>query len=158
MKRQHIWIKAVFERITASRKGDRSKTGNDMVNTINNENDKLMADYRVHFNSLVSISKDITRLSPAAAFTYLSTDIAGTGISEEQEVKAAVLQYKDMVFNLPTDNNMNVVGELPAFSYKRRSIRDILGGDGIVNLTVLFLFTMLSFTAAYVMFLRYDVR
>ncbi|MCE5251675.1 ABC transporter permease [bacterium] len=156
--RNRTWIKAVFEAITARRRGDKSASFDNAMRSINNENDKLIADYRTRFNTLVALSKNITRISPAAAFTYLSTDVAGTGIIEEQRVKDAVIQYKDMVWNKPTDSDGNVVGDFPPFSYQRRSLEDILAKEGFANLLVLTLFALLSFTAAYVVFLRYDVR
>ncbi len=59
------------------------------------EGDKLDEDYRNRFNRLVKVSQNITRFSPAAAFTFLATDIMGTGMAEERRLKRAVLQYKE---------------------------------------------------------------
>jgi ABC-type transport system involved in multi-copper enzyme maturation permease subunit len=144
LKRSQIWIKEVFERI------NRGKNFREVVGSINSENDKLIADYRNRFDRLVSVSQNITRISPAAAFTYLSTDLMGTGISEERRLKKAVLQYKNLVWNLE--------GDLPAFAFHRSSIKEVLGFAGLANLMILILFNMLFFVSAYAAFLRYDVR
>jgi ABC-type transport system involved in multi-copper enzyme maturation permease subunit len=144
LKRSQIWIKEVFERI------NRGKNSREVVGSINSENDKLIADYRNRFDRLVSVSQNITRISPAAAFTYLSTDLMGTGISEERRLKKAVLQYKNLVWNHE--------GDLPTFNFHRSSIKEVFGFGGLANLMILILFNMLFFVSACVAFLRYDVR
>ena len=144
LKRSQIWIKEVFERI------NRGKNFREVVGSINSENDKLIADYRNRFDRLVSVSQNITRFSPAATFTYLATGLMGTGISEERRLKRAVLQYKNLVWNLE--------GDLPVFAFHRSSIKEVFGFGGLANLMILILFNMLFFVSAYVAFLRYDVR
>ena len=158
MKREHIWIKEVFEMTQSMRQGDSSRSFDKVLATINSENDKLMADYRTRFNRLVTLSKNITRFSPSAAFTYLATDIAGTGIEEEHKMKEAVLNYKDMVWNKPIDSGGNILGDFPAFTFKRSTIKEVLAAGGLMNFTILILFNLISFAAAYVAFIRYDVR
>jgi hypothetical protein len=105
------------------------------------ENDKLTEDYRNRFNRLVKVSQNITRFSPAAAFTFLATDIMGTGMAEERRLRRAVLQYNG-----------------PVFSYQRSSVKEVLGPGGLSHCLILILFNILFFTGAYVAFLRYDVR
>jgi ABC-type transport system involved in multi-copper enzyme maturation permease subunit len=145
VKRSQIWIKEVFERI------NRGKNVREVVGSINSENDKLIADYRNRFDRLVSVSQNITRFSPAAAFTCLATDLMGTGISEERRLKKAVLLYKDLVWNKQQD-------DLPTFNFHRSSIKEVFGFGGLTNLMILILFNMLFFVSAYAAFLRYDVR
>lgn len=152
VKRQQFWIKEVFEAI------NRTKNWNDAQATISSENDKLIADYRTRFNQLVTFSQNVTRFSPAAAFTYISTDIAGTGITEERRLKQTVVQYKNLIWDKPTDSDGNIVGEFPSLSYQRSSIRQVLNFSGLSNILVLVLFNVIFFSAAYVAFLRYDVR
>jgi len=121
------------------------------MNAINSENDKLIADYRNRFNRLVTLFQNITRFSPTAAFTYLATDLMGTGISEERRLKQAVLEYKNLVWNKAKE-------DISAFSFKRSLIKDVLYFGGLGNLVIIILFNMLFFVATYVTFLRYDVR
>jgi ABC-type transport system involved in multi-copper enzyme maturation permease subunit len=152
VRRQQVWIKEVFERI------NKGKDWTDVQTTISTENDKLIADYRIRFNQLVALSQNITRFSPAAAFTYLATDLAGTGILEERRLKQSVVEYKNLIWDKPTDSDGNIIGEFPAFSYDRSSIRQVLNFGGMSNLLVLMLFNVLFFAGAYVVFLKYDVR
>jgi ABC-type transport system involved in multi-copper enzyme maturation permease subunit len=119
----------------------------------NSENKMLGEDYRNRFNRLVKVSQNITRFSPAAAFTFLATDITGTGMLEERKLKRAVLEYVDITGDWDDEK-----GNRPAFSYQRSSVKEILGRDGLGNCLILILFNILFFTGAYVVFLRYDVR
>lgn len=163
VKRQHIWIKEVFDLEHNIKPSDRTiskqrEALNKVLNNINDENDRLIADYRTHFDRLVTLSKNISRFSPSAAFTYLATDIAGTGILEERKLKQAVLRYKDLVYGKPIDSGGNLLGDFPAFSFQRSSVKEVLSAEGFINLTILIMFNILIFAAAYVAFLRYDVR
>jgi ABC-type transport system involved in multi-copper enzyme maturation permease subunit len=141
LKLEQSWIKKRFEisKVDDS-EGDDSERW-EIVRRIRAENDKLTEDYRNRLNRLVRVSQNITRFSPAAAFTFLATDIMGTGMLEERKLKRAVLQYND-----------------PVFSYQRSTIREVLGMGGLSNCLILILFNILFFTGAYVTFLRYDVR
>lgn len=148
LKREQSWIKGLFEggRLDYSERME-------LLNRLNSENDKLTEDYRNRFNRLVTVSQNITRFSPAAAFTFLATDIMGTGISEERKFKSAVLQYKDI-----SGDWDNEKGDSPAFSYHHSSVKEVLGLGGMNNYLILILFNTLFFASAYVAFLRYDVR
>ena len=117
------------------------------------EQDQLTEDYRNRFNRLVTVSQNITRFSPAAAFTFLATDIMGTGMAEERKLKRSVLEYVDI-----TEDWHDEKGNRPAFSYQRSSVKEILGQGGLGNCLILVLFNILFFTGAHVAFLRYDVR
>jgi ABC-type transport system involved in multi-copper enzyme maturation permease subunit len=117
------------------------------------EVDELGEDYSNRFNSLVRLSQNITRISPAAAFTFLATDIMGTGMSEERRLKNAVLLYMNILRDWDDEK-----GNKSAFSYQRSSVKEILGQGGLSNFLIIILFNMLFFTGAHVNFLRYDVR
>jgi len=151
VKRSHIWIKETFElgKGTIDR-----KTRQELINS---RNDKLIADYRNRFDRLVELSQNITRFSPTAAFTYLATDMMGTGILDERRLKKGVLQYKDLVWDNPTDTDGNLIGNFAPFAFRRSSLKESIS-EGLGNFVILILFYILFFTAAYVAFLRYDVR
>jgi len=119
----------------------------------NSEREMLGEDYRNRFNRLATISENITRISPAAAFTFLATGIMGTGMLEERKLKRAVLEYMDFAGNWDDRK-----GDRPAFRYQRSSFREALGPGGLGNCLILILFNVLFFTGAYVAFLRYDAR
>ncbi len=123
------------------------------------EGDKLDKDYRNRFNRLVKVSQNITRFSPAPAFTFLATDIMGTGVTEERRLKKAAQDYKDFLVQLYfKDENREQESEPPDFHYQRSSVKEILGLEGLSNCLILLLLNILFFTGAYVAFLRYDVR
>ncbi len=122
------------------------------------EGDKLDEDYRNRFNSLVRVSQNITRFSPAAAFTFLATDIMATGMTEERRLKRAAQQYRNISLEWYTDENRDEESTEPAFAYQRSSLKEILGQGGLSNCLVIVLLNVLFLTGAYVAFLRYDVR
>jgi ABC-type transport system involved in multi-copper enzyme maturation permease subunit len=105
------------------------------------ESKQFIDDYRNRIKRLVKVSQNITRISPAAAFTFLATDIMGTGLSEERRLKRAILQYDG-----------------GAFRYQRSSIKEALGPGCLSNGLILILFNVLFFSGAYVIFMRYDAR
>lgn len=154
IKREQFWIKEAFDL------NNQKQNLTDAVKVINSKNDKLVADYRNRYNRLINVSQNITRFSPTAAFTYLATDLMGTGISEERKLKQAVLQYKNLVSN--NRNPMDFMGKqnvsFPAFIFQGHSIREVLSIGGLSNLVIIIIFNMLFFASAYIAFLRYDVR
>ncbi|MBW7991024.1 MAG: ABC transporter permease subunit [Planctomycetes bacterium] len=156
LKRQQIMSRARFEykRIPKTRP-DFEKLQIALIFRAKTEGDKLDEDYRNRFNRLVKASQNITRFSPAAAFTFLATDIMGTGMAEERRLKRAAQQYKD---NMNEWWKRDEKGKRPLFNYQRSSVKEILGQGGLSNCLVLILLNVLFFTGAYVAFLRYDVR
>ena len=139
LKSDQVWVSSIFENINSSKSGHSERIGGS--DRIKAEYDKLIEDCRNSVNRLVKVSQSITRISPAAIFTYLATDIMTTGISEEQKLKSAVLQYDD-----------------GGFSYQRSSVKEVLSSGGLSNGLILILFNILFFVSGYVAFLRYDVR
>jgi ABC-type transport system involved in multi-copper enzyme maturation permease subunit len=154
LKRRRNWIKGDFER----RRADDSRRREIIIRRMMAEIDNLNEDYRNRFNRLVKVSQNITRISPAPAFTFLATDIMGTGMAEERRLKRAVLQHRNILIDWNTNENRDEKSKQPVFSYQRSSVKEILGQGGLSNFLILILFNILFFTGAYVAFLRYDVR
>ena len=154
LKRRRDWIKGDFERSRA----DDSRREEIIVRRMMTEIDILNEDYRNRFNSLVKVSQNITRISPAAAFTFLATDIMGTGMAEERRLKRAALQSRNILLDWYMNEKRDEKSKQPVFSYQRSSVKEILGQGGLSNFLILILFNILFFTGAYVAFLRYDVR
>jgi ABC-type transport system involved in multi-copper enzyme maturation permease subunit len=117
------------------------------------ESNQLAEDYRNRFHKLLAVSQNITRISPAAAFTFLATDLMGTGVAEERKLKSAVLQYRDTIEKWRGRREPR-----PIFRYERSTCGETLAQGGLGNLLILTLFGILLGTGAYVAFLRYDVR
>jgi ABC-type transport system involved in multi-copper enzyme maturation permease subunit len=151
-KRSHIWIKETFE----LGKGTIDyKTRQELINSQNN---KLIDDYRNRFDRLVTLSQNITRFSPAATYTYLTTNLMGTGILDERRLKRSVLRYKDLIKDNPSDSDGNLVGNFTPFSFQRSSVKEILSAGGLSSMAILIFFNVLFLVSAYAAFLRYDVR
>ena len=149
LRREQSWIINRFKKYRTD-----ASEHDEIDSRLRAENDKLTEDYRNCFNRLAKVSQNITRISPAAAFTFLVTDIMGTGMAEERKLKRAVLQYKDIL----GDWDMDEKGKNPDLGYQRSSIKEVLGQGFLSNCLILILFNILFFTGAHVAFLRYDVR
>jgi ABC-type transport system involved in multi-copper enzyme maturation permease subunit len=156
-KRQQIWTREILLAIVEGRSRGGQGGGaarKEHLGTINTEFDKLESDYRVKFDRLVRLSKNINRISPAASFVYAATELAGTGIAEEGLLKEGVVRYKDAVLQ-----NLNQgKKEQPAFSYKYRSVGQVMVQGGLFDIAWLAVFTILLFAGGYMAFVRYDVR
>lgn len=122
------------------------------------ESSKLDEDYRNHLHRLVKAFQNITRLSPASAFTLLATDIMGTGVAEERKLKMAVQSYKDFGLQRVAASENPEEQSDPLFHYQRSSIPEILDQEGLSNALILLLFNLLFLAGAYVAFMRYDAR
>ncbi len=159
LKRRQIMIRVLFEvkRIPKTRPDFEERQKALQLRAIA-EGDKLDEDYRNRINSLVTVSQSITGFSPAPAFSFLATDIMGTGVAEERRLKKAAQGYKDLLVQMFTDGTWTGESEPPDFHYRRSSVKEILGQGGLSNCLILILFNLLFFTGAYVAFLRYDVR
>ena len=147
LRRQHIAKRGLME-ITRTPDGPERRA---CIERIRSEQNQVTEDYRNRFHRLVTLSQNITRVSPTAAFTFLATDLMGTGISEERRLKSAVLQ--DLFGNEGGEER-----DRPQFSYQRTSCRETLAQGGLNNFLILILFNLLFFATTYVAFLRYDVR
>jgi ABC-type transport system involved in multi-copper enzyme maturation permease subunit len=149
-KRQQIWSREVL--MTYTDRGSWSAR----VKTMNEEFDWMEEDYRLKFDRLVRLSRSVNRVSPAASFMDAATEIAGTGIGEETRLKAEVIRYKNQA--LPSLSRDRTAKEAPAFSYRARSLSEVLADGGLVDLAWLAVFNIFLFAAGYVAFIRTDPR
>jgi ABC-type transport system involved in multi-copper enzyme maturation permease subunit len=122
------------------------------------EKNDLVSDYRARLDWLVSLSRAFIRLSPAGAYTFLAGDLSNTGMLELLNLKHSILVYRDIFLGFPHNENLEVVGDYPAFIYERLTLTQILINGGLLNLALLLLHTAVVFAASYVLFLRYDAR
>jgi ABC-type transport system involved in multi-copper enzyme maturation permease subunit len=154
-KRERTWTREVVLLIH-----DKRGTGHLHFRAINDENDALEQDYRLKFERLVRLSRNLNRISPAASFLDAASEIAGTGIGEETRLKQEVIRYKDSIIDKMIENRMNDNREAqyPAFEYRPRSLADIFAEGALFDTAWLVFFNILSFAVAYVAFVRYDVR
>ena len=141
---------------------------------------RLDQDYVNKKNIQVSIAMNISRISPASCYTYIVSELSGTGPLEMNNFLAHAGRFQDrlnaelydkiiltsygntrgsMVMNSTTTegfkpNELSVPHLMP---YHHISLREAMK-NGWVDILLLGLFNILFFTASFVSFLRYDVR
>jgi ABC-type transport system involved in multi-copper enzyme maturation permease subunit len=152
-KRQQTWTREI---LLSMRDRDWEKH----IRTISHENDQMERDYRLKFARLVRLSRNINRISPAASFLDASSEIAGTGIGEENRLKQEVVRYKDSIIDAIISNRNAGIREAsyPAFAYVPRPLAEIFAGGVLFDAAWLVFFNILSFALAHVAFIRYDAR
>ena len=151
-KRQQVWTREVLLGI----RGEKDWAAR--VKTISAENDALEADYRVKFDRLVALSKNINRISPVASFVYAATEIAGTGIGEEGAFKREIVRYKDSLIDRTLADPDKGTADSPAFRYAYRPLGDVLAAGALFDIAWLAACGILFFALSYLAFIRYDVR
>jgi ABC-type transport system involved in multi-copper enzyme maturation permease subunit len=151
-KRQQVWTREVLLRIRGE--GDWASH----VKAISAENDALEADYRVKFDRLVALSKNINRVSPVASFIYAATEIAGTGIGEEGALKQEVIRYKNALIDRTLASPDGGAAATPAFRYAYRPLDRVLASGALFDAAWLVVCGILFFALSYLAFVRYDVR
>ncbi len=153
-KREQDWTREVLLGI--------SKGGNwpERMRALSAETDRTEQDYRLKFERLVRLSRNINRISPAASFLDASSEIAGTGIAEESRLKAEVIRYKDsLIDRLIADHDSGKRDvQYPAFVYTARPLAEIFAEGALFDTAWLAFFNILAFALAFVAFIRYDVR
>jgi ABC-type transport system involved in multi-copper enzyme maturation permease subunit len=156
-QRRQIWSSEVLTMIGEQRAvGFRGDAGirQKHIDAIDSRFDKLEADYRTKFNRLIRTAKTINRLSPAAGWVYAATDMAGTGIGEDERLKDQIIRYKDAVLQGMKRGDK----ESPAFVYKYRSIGRVLADGALIDLSGLIIWAIVLFALSFIAFVRYDVR
>ncbi len=151
-KRNQIWTREVLL-------GIQDRNWMDHYSSINREHGLLEEDYRNKFNKLVRLSKNINRISPVSSFVYAVTDLAGTGIGEEENLKRAVISYNNSIFPEISAAVMDrEPRQYPAFQYNYRELSEVFARGTLFDMTWLIFFNILFFVLSYMAFIRYDVR
>ncbi len=154
MEQRLASVQAIYERIHE----DKSWTGSGserMARQIRDANDRILASYRPQLNNLIAVTKEIGRVSPGGALTFLLTDAGNTGIYEELRYKDAIAMYAQRNFDYI--NNIRQ-GTMEDFHYERSSLGEVLSGPAMADLLVLILFSILFVAASMMSFLNYDPR
>lgn len=151
-KKQQIWTREILLAV-------KDRKWEEHYRSINDELDRLEEDYRNKFNRLVNLSKNINRISPVASFVYAVTEVAGTGVGEEEQLKKAVIEYKNNIFPEVSSATLSQQNkEFPTFSYRYRSISQVFKQGGLFDAAWLVFFNILLLSISYFSFVKYDVR
>lgn len=124
------------------------------------ENEAISERYRRPLGRLVGLARGLSRISPAASYVHAATALAGTGIDDELDLKARVIDHWGRIFPALAARHLepSSAPSLPAFTYERRSLGEALSGPTLFDLAWLALATALLVVWAARGLDRYDVR
>ena len=144
------------------------KKQEEMLAKIVEEHGKIENAYREKRNRQIQIGVDLSRISPVSSYTYIVAVLARTGLEHQEAfVQAAKRyqidfssffneQYRKMVRTLPQETKPDLTG-FPEFSFRPETLSESLAHTW-VDIILLFLFSASFFMAAFISFLRADVR
>ena len=125
---------------------------------------RVRNEHKAALHKQMTLSKALSSLSPLAAFTYLATDLANTGIRSEQHFRRTVDTFRSQFVTYINGElasrrflDRPDVSDMPEFRYETRTASDI-AGDNLIHILLLVLFNAIFLMAAFLSFLRYDVR
>lgn len=160
---------------------------NKFMGAIADERDKKMDEFSGRLNEermnrqrvQEQLAFGLARVSPAATFSLAVTSLAGTSLSLKDYFRRSATAYQQqyakfmkektgiltggrmMMFRNSTDDAQKPKpidpNEMPSFTYTPASFGDVIG-SGLPDIGLLALFNIIFFIAAYVRFMRYDVR
>ena len=140
---------------------------------------QIEQDYKNKRNVQASVAMNLSRISPISCYTYLLSELSGTGITEQENFDENAQRYQDEVKKTIYDNfvimSYGGVGggrattidpiegfdqakaSLPEMHYRYQTLAEALQA-GWADILLLFLFNILFFIAAFLRFRKYDVR
>jgi ABC-type transport system involved in multi-copper enzyme maturation permease subunit len=160
---------------------------NTFMQNIADERDKKMQEFSSRVNEERSnrqhvqewLAFGLSRISPASVFSLAVTSLAGTSLSLKDYFHQSAIAYQRlfakfmkektgmltggrmMIFRRSVDDGNKPKpidpNELPSFSYTPMSLHDVFSSS-LIDVGLLLFFNLVFFVAAYVGFMRYDVR
>jgi ABC-type transport system involved in multi-copper enzyme maturation permease subunit len=132
----------------------------------------LQDEFRRKVGAQTRLSRDLSMISPLADFTYLATDLTSTGtmnlrhfvhlreiwdqaFGAYQRNRLAALQKQNPAvdwWNTPVD-----VSDMPRFQYKEEALAARAKGT-VWPFAIMMIMNLIVFSAAYISFVKYDVR
>ena len=135
------------------------------------EGNKLWKDLETKSALQTKLSKNLACISPFANFVYVATDLTGTGLRSLEYFEQTKAEYggqfwpyvekktQDAMEKNPTFGSESLldVRDRPRFVFKEEPLKDKLNAV-LPYWGILVLFNLVFFAAAFISFLRYDVR
>jgi len=136
---------------------------------------RLEQDYRRRMNVRSSIAMNLSRISPVSSYTYVVSELSGTGVTEPENFGRNAQSYQDQVkqavYNKIVVKRYGVGGEryeypnefdpsdalIPEMMYTYPTMAQALQA-GRLDIVLLGLFTVLFFSLAFMKLNKYDVR
>ena len=116
----------------------------------------------------VAVARHLSRLSPFSSFAYAATELAGAGLTEDRRFRGSLPEYRRRLTVYVTelysrawaeqtiDEPQDLSGR-PLWIYGRAPVGERLAAV-LPDVMLLAAWTVLFFMAAYLSFLRYDVK
>ena len=145
---------------------------NEINARLNSELDKIDSEFERQKGRQAALARNLARLSPVSCLIHILTELAGTGFTEEkqwQETRSHFKQILDreiankewsLIFKdtyLSGYGDIDAKGPAPKLPPESTTLEKRLAAVWI-DLALLGIYGILFFAAAYVAFLRYDVR
>lgn len=138
---------------------------------IRKEGDKFRKDLEEKAAFQTNLAKNLTCISPLANFVYVARDLTGTGMRNLEHFKLMKKEYtekyvtyvkkkfQDLQKKDPTATYYSFldISDRPRFIFKEEPLKDKLAAV-LPYWGILILFNVAFFAAAFVGFIRYDVR
>ena len=136
---------------------------------------RLEQDYRRRMNVRSSIAMNLSRISPVSSYTYIVSELSGTGVTEPENFGRNAQRYQDQVKQAIYDKiivkRYGIGSEryeypnefdprealIPEMTYTYPTLAQALQA-GRLDIILLGLFTVLFFSLAFMKLNRYDVR
>jgi ABC-type transport system involved in multi-copper enzyme maturation permease subunit len=128
------------------------------VEAFNQAYDRLVEDYRVKLDALVSTSKMVCRVSPAATLGYLFTDLAGTGLVEQRRLSRALMDFKGRNMEALVNQNRPGAPAPSIFEFPPAPLGQAFQQGLLVDFTILMVTCAGLFIGAVFAFLKTDPR
>ena len=136
-----------------------------------NASEKLWGDLETKAAAQTRLAKNLACISPFANFVYVARDLTGTGLRSLEYFGQVKAEYRKRFVryarkkerqaekNDPkfTGNSFLDYGDHPRFVFKEEALKDKLN-EVLPYWGILVLFNVVFFAAAFVGFMRYDVR
>ena len=131
-----------------------------------NRKRKLDHFYQEKLRTQIELSKNLSRLSPSASFTYASTDLANTGVVLFANFKRSVKRYEDAFREWGEDwhdkfhdnelsDNWFRMDQIPSLTMLPSHLDDTIDAV-LLDILLLVVFNVVFFMLSYTFFLRYD--
>jgi hypothetical protein len=135
---------------------------------------RLEQDHRRKMNVRSSIAMNLSRISPISSYTYIVSELSGTGVTEPDNFGRNAQRYQDQVkqtvydkiivkrqrggerYEYPNEFDPSIA-LLPEMTYSYQTLAQALQA-GRFDIILLGLFNVLFYSLAFIKLSRYDVR
>ncbi len=126
-----------------------------MIKEFDDANSQIYESYRPKLLAHIQLTKELARVSPAGALTFLLTDLANSGVYEEIRYKNALTGFAERNADFI---NQTRQGTMEDFHYDRSSLGEILSESGKTDILIIILASIIFAGLTMVSVAEYDPR